>query len=188
MPNSSNPHFSLSRGRVGKGTRPYHRGKQQRHRASAVRPIFPLRYSLYKFRKSAMSKPAQAAISGVAKAARTAVKPAFRATLTARNICCPDALLARIENRLLPISTTAQPDGRGLKRGRRTAYRTYHRRICTNPYSVSVLSGIEAACREKGFTLLWSVIPAMRSTGVALSRSAAQLPGGRDCGQRGGHA
>lgn len=42
---------------------------------------------------------------------------------------------------------------RGLKHGRTRLIGLIIADI-TNPYSVNVMSGIEAACREKGFTLL----------------------------------
>lgn len=51
---------------------------------------------------------------------------------------------------------------RGLKHGRTRLIGLIIADI-TNPYSVNVLSGIEAACREKGFTR-WSVIPTTKWT------------------------
>lgn len=64
-----------------------------------------------------------------------------------------DALLARIEKAIADLDYRPSLMARGLKRGRTRLIGLIIADI-TNPYSVHVLSGIEAACREKGFTPL----------------------------------
>lgn len=98
-----------------------------------------------------------------------------------------DALLARIEKAIADLDYRPSLMARGLKRGRTRLIGLIIADI-TNPYSVHVLSGIEAACREKGFTPLVCNTNNEVNRGIALSRSAAQLSGRRYCGQRRGDA
>lgn len=64
-----------------------------------------------------------------------------------------DALLARIEQAIADLDYRPSLMARGLKHGRTRLIGLIIADI-TNPYSVNVLSGIEAACRDKGFTPL----------------------------------
>lgn len=72
---------------------------------------------------------------------------------------------------------------RGLKHGRTRLIGLIIADI-TNPYSVNVLSGIEAACRDKGFT------PLVCNTNNEVDQELHYLDllrsyrGRRDCGQR----
>jgi LacI family kdg operon repressor len=99
-----------------------------------------------------MSKPARATISDVAKAARTG-KTSISRYLNGEKHLLSDALLARIEQAIADLDYRPSLMARGLKRGRTRLIGLIIADI-TNPYSVNVLSGIEAACREKGFTPL----------------------------------
>lgn len=98
-----------------------------------------------------MSKSTRATISDVAKAAKPA-RPAFHATSTVKSTCFP-TLLARIEQAIADLDYRPSLMARGLKHGRTRLIGLIIADI-TNPYSVNVLSGIEAACRDKGFTPL----------------------------------
>ena len=99
-----------------------------------------------------MSKPARATISDVAKAAKTG-KTSISRYLNGEKHLLSDALLARIEQAIADLDYRPSLMARGLKRGRTRLIGLIIADI-TNPYSVNVLSGIEAACREKGFTPL----------------------------------
>ncbi|MFZ4172539.1 LacI family DNA-binding transcriptional regulator, partial [Enterobacter ludwigii] len=99
-----------------------------------------------------MSKPTRATISDVAKAANTG-KTSISRYLNGEKHLLSDALLARIEQAIADLDYRPSLMARGLKRGRTRLIGLIIADI-TNPYSVNVLSGIEAACREKGFTPL----------------------------------
>lgn len=103
-----------------------------------------------------MIKPTRATISDVAKAAKTG-KTSISRYLNGEKHLLSDALLARIEQAIADLDYRPSLMARGLKRGRTRLIGLIIADI-TNPYSVNVLSGIEAACREKGFTR-WSVTP-----------------------------
>ena len=99
-----------------------------------------------------MIKPTRATISDVAKAAKTG-KTSISRYLNGEKHLLSDALLARIEQAIADLDYRPSLMARGLKRGRTRLIGLIIADI-TNPYSVNVLSGIEAACREKGFTPL----------------------------------
>ncbi len=102
--------------------------------------------------KSAMSKSTRSTISDVAKAAKTG-KTSISRYLNGEKHLLSDALLARIEHAIAELDYRPSLMARGLKHGRTRLIGLIIADI-TNPYSVNVLSGIEAACREKGFTPL----------------------------------
>lgn len=99
-----------------------------------------------------MTKAARSTISDVAKAAKTG-KTSISRYLNGEKHLLSDALLARIEKAIADLDYRPSLMARGLKRGRSRLIGLIIADI-TNPYSVDVLSGIEAACREKGFTPL----------------------------------
>ncbi len=99
-----------------------------------------------------MTKATRPTISDVAKAAKTG-KTSISRYLNGEKHLLSDALLARIENAIAELDYRPSLMARGLKRGRTRLIGLIIADI-TNPYSVDVLSGIEAACREKGFTPL----------------------------------
>lgn len=99
-----------------------------------------------------MSKSARPTISDVAKAAKTG-KTSISRYLNGEKHLLSDALLARIEQAIAELDYRPSLMARGLKHGRTRLIGLIIADI-TNPYSVNVLSGIEAACREKGFTPL----------------------------------
>ncbi|HGY3718261.1 substrate-binding domain-containing protein [Citrobacter sp. Res13-Sevr-PEB04-36] len=99
-----------------------------------------------------MSKSTRATISDVAKAAKTG-KTSISRYLNGEKHLLSDALLARIEHAIAELDYRPSLMARGLKHGRTRLIGLIIADI-TNPYSVNVLSGIEAACREKGFTPL----------------------------------
>ena len=122
-----------------------------------------------------MAKAARATISDVAKAAKTG-KTSISRYLNGEKHLLSDDLLSRIEKAIAELDYRPSLMARGLKHGRTRLIGLIIADI-TNPYSVNVMSGIEAACREKGFTLLVCVIPitsAIRScttwTGCAATR------------------
>jgi len=97
-------------------------------------------------------KAAKATISDVAKAAntgKTSVSRYLNGELSALSI----DLKTRIEQAIATLNYRPSQMARGLKRGRTRLIGLIIADI-TNPYSVNVLSGIEAACRANGFTLL----------------------------------
>ena len=95
---------------------------------------------------------ARATISDVAKAAKTG-KTSVSRYLNGEKHLLSEALLARIEGAIAELDYRPSLMARGLKRGRTRLIGLIIADI-TNPYSVHVLSGIEAACREQGFTPL----------------------------------
>ena len=99
-----------------------------------------------------MAKAARATISDVAKAAKTG-KTSISRYLNGEKHLLSDDLLSRIEKAIAELDYRPSLMARGLKHGRTRLIGLIIADI-TNPYSVSVMSGIEAACREKGFTLL----------------------------------
>ena len=99
-----------------------------------------------------MAKSARPTISDVAKAAKTG-KTSISRYLNGEKHLLSDALLARIEAAIAELDYRPSLMARSLKRGRTRLIGLIIADI-TNPYSVNVLSGIEAACREKGFTPL----------------------------------
>lgn len=99
-----------------------------------------------------MAKAARATISDVAKAAKTG-KTSISRYLNGEKHLLSDDLLGRIEKAIAELDYRPSLMARGLKHGRTRLIGLIIADI-TNPYSVNVLSGIEAACREKGFTLL----------------------------------
>ncbi|MEO3991499.1 LacI family DNA-binding transcriptional regulator [Pseudocitrobacter cyperus] len=99
-----------------------------------------------------MAKSARPTISDVAKAAKTG-KTSISRYLNGEKHLLSDALLARIEHAIAELDYRPSLMARSLKRGRTRLIGLIIADI-TNPYSVNVLSGIEAACREKGFTPL----------------------------------
>jgi len=97
-------------------------------------------------------RPPRATISDVAHAARTG-KTSVSRYLNGELHLLSDGLKARIEQAIADLSYRPSQMARGLKRGRTRLIGLIIADI-TNPYSVDVMSGIEAACREQGFTLL----------------------------------
>ncbi len=99
------------------------------------------------------TRPPRATISDVARTAKTGKTSISRYLNGEKHLLSPDALLARIEQAIADLDYRPSLMARGLKRGRTRLIGLIIADI-TNPYSVNVLSGIEAACREKGFTPL----------------------------------
>ncbi|MBP2168980.1 LacI family kdg operon repressor [Erwinia toletana] len=97
-------------------------------------------------------KAARATISDVAKAASTG-KTSVSRYLNGEHHALSAALKQRIEQAIAALDYRPSQMARGLKRGRTRLIGLIIADI-TNPYSVDVLSGIEAACRAQGFTLL----------------------------------
>lgn len=97
-------------------------------------------------------RPPRATISDVAHAARTG-KTSVSRYLNGELHLLSAGLKARIEQAIADLSYRPSQMARGLKRGRTRLIGLIIADI-TNPYSVDVMSGIEAACREQGFTLL----------------------------------
>ncbi|PKH23643.1 LacI family transcriptional regulator [Enterobacterales bacterium CwR94] len=100
-----------------------------------------------------MNRPAnRATISDVAKAAKTGKTSVSRYLNGEFNVLSPE-LRQRIEQAIAALNYRPSQMARGLKRGRTRLIGLIIADI-TNPYSVDILCGIEAACREQGFTLL----------------------------------
>lgn len=99
-----------------------------------------------------MGNQARPTISDVAKAAKTG-KTSVSRYLNGEKHLLSDALLGRIEQAIAELDYRPSLMARSLKRGRTRLIGLIIADI-TNPYSVHVLSGIEAACREQGFTPL----------------------------------
>ncbi|ALR78563.1 LacI family DNA-binding transcriptional regulator [[Enterobacter] lignolyticus] len=99
-----------------------------------------------------MAIKARATISDVAKAAK-AGKTSISRYLNGEKHLLSDAMLARIEKAIAELDYRPSLMAQGLKHGRTRLIGLIIADI-TNPYSVDVLSGIEAACREQGFTPL----------------------------------
>jgi len=98
------------------------------------------------------TRPPRATISDVARTAKTGKTSVSRYLNGEVNLLSPD-LKARIEQAIAELNYRPSQMARGLKRGRTRLIGLIIADI-TNPYSVDVLSGIEAACRAQGFTLL----------------------------------
>lgn len=98
------------------------------------------------------AKSTRPTISDVAKAAKTG-KTSISRYLNGEKHLLSEALLARIEKAIADLDYRPSLMARSLKRGRTRLIGLIIADI-TNPYSVNVLSGIEAACRDKGFTPL----------------------------------
>lgn len=99
-----------------------------------------------------MKRTVRPTISDVAKAAKTG-KTSISRYLNGEKHLLSEALLARIEKAIADLDYRPSLMARSLKRGRTRLIGLIIADI-TNPYSVDVLSGIEAACRDKGFTPL----------------------------------
>ncbi|MBJ3814292.1 LacI family DNA-binding transcriptional regulator [Shimwellia pseudoproteus] len=99
-----------------------------------------------------MVKSSRPTISDVAKAAKTG-KTSVSRFLNGEQHLLSDDLRQRIEQAIARLDYRPSQMARGLKRGRTRLIGLIIADI-TNPYSVDVLSGIEAACREQGFTPL----------------------------------
>ncbi|MGB9095393.1 LacI family DNA-binding transcriptional regulator [Erwinia sp.] len=97
-------------------------------------------------------KAARATISDVAKAAKTGKTSVSRYLNGEQNVLSAD-LKQRIETAIADLNYRPSQMARGLKRGRTRLIGLIIADI-TNPYSVEVMCGIEAACRAQGFTLL----------------------------------
>ncbi|RWR03328.1 LacI family transcriptional regulator [[Pantoea] beijingensis] len=97
-------------------------------------------------------KAARVTISDVAKTAKTG-KTSVSRYLNGEYHALSADLKQRIEQAISALDYRPNQMARGLKRGRTRLIGLIIADI-TNPYSVHVLSGIEAACRAQGFTLL----------------------------------
>ncbi|MEM6161400.1 LacI family DNA-binding transcriptional regulator [Erwinia sp. P6884] len=97
-------------------------------------------------------KATRATISDVAKAANTG-KTSVSRFLNGEQHVLSASLRQRIETAIAELDYRPSQMARGLKRGRTRLIGLIIADI-TNPYSVEVMSGIEAACRARGFTLL----------------------------------
>lgn len=98
------------------------------------------------------NRPTRATISDVAKAAGTGKTSVSRYLNGEQQLLSP-ALKARIEQAISELDYRPSQMARSLKRGRTRLIGLIIADI-TNPYSVEVMCGIEAACRDHGFTLL----------------------------------
>ena len=98
------------------------------------------------------SRPPRATISDVAKAAGTGKTSVSRYLNGEQQLLSP-ALKARIEQAISALNYRPSQMARSLKRGRTRLIGLIIADI-TNAYSVEVMCGIEAACRDYGFTLL----------------------------------
>lgn len=98
------------------------------------------------------NRPPRATISDVARSARTGKTSVSRYLNGEQHLLSAD-LKARIEQAIAELNYRPSQMARGLKRGRTRLIGLIIADI-TNPYSVDVMCGIEAACREHGFTLL----------------------------------
>ncbi|ARJ41873.1 LacI family transcriptional regulator [Pantoea alhagi] len=97
-------------------------------------------------------KAIRATISDVARVAKTGKTSVSRYLNGEQHALSPD-LKQRIEQAIAALNYRPNQMARGLKRGRTRLIGLIIADI-TNPYSVDVLCGIEAACRAHGFTLL----------------------------------
>lgn len=91
-------------------------------------------------------------ISDVARTAKTG-KTSVSRYLNGEQHLLSAGLRERIEQAITSLNYHPSQMARGLKRGRTRLIGLIIADI-TNPYSVDILSGIETACREKGFTPL----------------------------------
>ncbi|GKX52416.1 LacI family DNA-binding transcriptional regulator [Budvicia aquatica] len=96
--------------------------------------------------------PGRATISDVAKAAKTG-KTSISRYLNGEQNLLSDDLKQRIEDAIRTLDYRPSQMARSLKRGQTQLIGLIIADI-TNPYSVNVLRGIEAACRAHGYTLL----------------------------------
>lgn len=99
-----------------------------------------------------MEPSSRPTIKDVANAAQTG-KTSISRYLNGEKHLLSATLLARIEKAIAELGYRPSLIARGLKHGRTRLIGLIIADI-TNPYSIDVLSGIEAACREKGFTPL----------------------------------
>ncbi|MCP1438890.1 LacI family kdg operon repressor [Erwinia persicina] len=97
-------------------------------------------------------KAARATISDVARKAHTGKTSVSRYLNGEQHLLSAD-LKQRIETAIAELNYRPSQMARGLKRGRTRLIGLIIADI-TNPYSVDVMCGIEAACRAQGFTLL----------------------------------
>lgn len=132
-----------------------------------------------------MAKAARATISDVAKAAKTG-KTSISRYLNGEKHLLSDDLLSRIEKAIAELDYRPSLMARGLKHGRTRLIGLIIADI-TNPYSVNVMSGIEAACREKGFTLLVCNTNNELDQGCT-TRTCCAATGGGYCRQRSRYA
>lgn len=98
------------------------------------------------------SRPARATISDVARAAGTGKTSVSRYLNGELDILSP-ALKERIAQAIAALDYRPSQMARSLKRGRTRLIGLIIADI-TNAYSVEIMCGIEAACRDYGFTLL----------------------------------
>ncbi|BDH44149.1 LacI family transcriptional regulator [Salmonella enterica subsp. enterica serovar Choleraesuis] len=98
------------------------------------------------------NKTPRATISDVARVAKTGKTSVSRYLNGEKNLLSDD-LRQRIEQAIAALHYHPNQMARGLKRGRTRLIGLIIADI-TNPYSVDVLSSIEASCRAEGFTLL----------------------------------
>lgn len=97
-------------------------------------------------------KAGRATISDVAKAAKAGKTSVSRYLNGEQHVLSTD-LKQRIENAIARLNYRPSLMARGLKRGRTRLIGLIIADI-TNPYSVEMMCGIEAACRAHGFTML----------------------------------
>lgn len=98
------------------------------------------------------SKPARATISDVARIAKTG-KTSVSRYLNGEQRLLSDDLKNRISQAISELNYSPSQMARSLKHGKTRLIGLIIADI-TNPYSIEVMGGIEAACRDKGFTLL----------------------------------
>ncbi|AXF77695.1 LacI family DNA-binding transcriptional regulator [Erwinia tracheiphila] len=97
-------------------------------------------------------KAGRVTISDVAKAAKAGKTSVSRYLNGEQHVLSTD-LKQRIENAIARLNYRPSLMARGLKRGRTRLIGLIIADI-TNPYSVEMMCGIEAACRAHGFTML----------------------------------
>ncbi|MBV4414495.1 substrate-binding domain-containing protein [Enterobacteriaceae bacterium YMB-R22] len=98
------------------------------------------------------ARPHRVTISDVARAANTG-KTSVSRYLNGEQHLLSEDLRGRIQRAIASLNYHPSQMARGLRRGRTRLIGLIIADI-TNPYSVHILSSIEAACREQGFTLL----------------------------------
>lgn len=103
-------------------------------------------------RKKGTHPTARATISDVARAARSG-KTSVSRYLNGEHHRLSDDLKQRIETAIVELDYRPSQMARSLKGGQTRLIGLIIADI-TNPYSVEVMRGIEAACRQAGFTLL----------------------------------
>lgn len=132
-----------------------------------------------------MAKAARATISDVAKAAKTG-KTSISRYLNGEKHLLSDDLLSRIEKAIAELDYRPSLMARGLKHGRTRLIGLIIADI-TNPYSVNVMSGIEAACRERA-SPCWCVIPITSSIRSCTTWTCCAATRWRYCRQRSRYA